>query len=261
MALLMFLRGFFLRHAALALENAALREQIAVLTRSVRRPKLRRRDRAFWVLLSYLWRPWRSVLLIARPTTVLQWHRAIARWLWRRRSPGPIGRPPIPMKVIWMIKRLSKENPLWGAPRIQSELWLLGIQVSEWTVNKYMVRPSDGTRSQSWKAFLANHRNAIAACDFFTVTTATFQKLQAFVVMSLDRRRILHAAATRWSSGEWVAQEIAKADLPRHRIRFLISDNDLRFRAPLSVELETEQLAPRTRRHGIVNTVPGALCV
>ena len=230
MALLQFLRALVRRQADLALENAALRQQIAALRRRGRQPKLRARDRLFWVVLSWVWSRWRSVLLIARPATILKWHRELARWLWRRRSPGPIGRPPIPMKVIWMIKRLSRENPLWGAPRIQSELWLLGVKVSEWAVNKYMVHPSDGTRSQTWRAFLANHRKAIASCDFFLVTTATFRKLYAFVVLSLDRRRILHVAVTAKPTAHWTAAQLEAAAPTANGIHYLVHDHDPCFR-------------------------------
>jgi len=247
-----FLRAFVRRQTHLAWENVALRHQIDLLERRAgfrgRRTPLRRWDRLFWIVLSWLWSHWRKALFIARPETVLGWHRELARLLWGWKSRGRLGRPPIPAHLIHLIRRLSKENPLWGAPRIQSELWLLGHKVSEWAVNKYMVRPSKGLRSQSWRAFLENNRKAIATCDFFTVTTAAFQKLQAFVVMSLDRRRILHVAATRWTAGGWVAKEIAKADLPSHGIRFLIRDNDTRFQNALATELEIERVANiRTR--------------
>jgi len=237
MPLLVFLRALLLDRTALALENVALRNQLAVLKRSVRRPKFRRRDRVLWLLLSQIWSAWTSALLFVQPATVLEWHRTVARWLWRWKSRRKPGRPPIPTKLIWLIKRLSKENPLWGAPRIQSELWLLGHQVSQWAVNKYMHRRGKGVHSQNWRAFLANNRRAIAACDFFTVTTATFRKLHAFVVLSHDRRRILHVAASARPSGEWVAKEIAAANLPAQGIRYLVRDNDTRFQNALAAEL------------------------
>ena len=123
----------------LATEILVLRQQLLVLNRTVKQPKLRRRDRLFWVCLSRLWKDWRDALIIVKPDTVIKWHREGFRLYWRWKSKAPIGRPPIDEEIRELIRRISRENPLWGAPRIQSELRLLGFNVAEKTVAKYRV--------------------------------------------------------------------------------------------------------------------------
>ena len=140
----------------LALENLALRQQLKVLQRSGKRPKLRQRDRMFWVLLSAIWPDWHSVLVIVKPETVLGWRRHGFRLCrcWRSRSRKP-GRPPINDEIRKLIRQMSRENVTWGAPRIESELRLLGYSVAERTVAKYMVRPSTSpTHTSKGRLFL-----------------------------------------------------------------------------------------------------------
>jgi hypothetical protein len=173
---LTFLKAFFAGRAALAAENLALRHQLAVLQRSVPRPKLRRRDRVFWVWLSRLWSPWRSALLIVQPDTVVRWHRQGFRLYWRWKSRKKRGRPEVDWAIRDLVRRMCRENPTWGAPRIQSELALLGHDVAESTVAKYIIRQPKPP-SQTWRTFLANHVGQIAAVDFFTVPTVTFRVL------------------------------------------------------------------------------------
>jgi hypothetical protein len=173
-SIVVFLRAFILGRAAAAIEILALRQQVAVFKQSVKRPKLRPRDRVFWVLLSRLWPNWRSALAIVQPETVIKWHRMGFKLYWRWKSrPGKPGRPCIERKIRALIRRMSRENPMWGAPRILSELLLLGHDVAEQTVDKYMVRTRKPP-SQAWRTFLDNHVSDIAACDFFTVPTVTF---------------------------------------------------------------------------------------
>ena len=124
-----FLRGFLLGRAALAAENLALRQQLNVLRRSVRRVRLRKRDRIFWTLLSRIWHGWRSCLMIVKPETVVRWHRRGFRLYWRWKSRRG-GRPRKEAEIRMLIRRMSRENPMWGAPRIQSELALLGYKVA-----------------------------------------------------------------------------------------------------------------------------------
>ena len=136
-----FVRVFVGASATVALENIALRHQLVVLQRSVSRPRFRRRDRAFWVCLSRLWRPWRSSLLIVQPATVVAWHRKGFQlyWRWRFRA-APIGRPLLDPQVRTLIRRMACENPTWGRRRIQAELHFLGYDVAELTVAKYRRR-------------------------------------------------------------------------------------------------------------------------
>ncbi|MGA2616914.1 MAG: hypothetical protein ABSF26_04835 [Thermoguttaceae bacterium] len=225
-AIFLFLRTFILGRAATAIENLALRQQVAVFKQSVKRPRLRPRDRIFWVLLSRLWANWRSALAIVQPETVIQWHRQGFRlyWRWKSRARKP-GRPPVQREVRELIRRMSRENPLWGAPRILSELLLPGYQAAERTVAKYMVRTRKPP-SQNWRTFLANHVPDIAACDFFTVPTVTFHVLYVFIVLRHDRRRVVHFNVTDHPYAEWAGPQIIDAFPYEAAPRFLLRDRD-----------------------------------
>jgi putative transposase len=166
MGLWTFLRALLFGSAAIALENLALRHQLAVLQRSVNRPRLARWDRVFWVWLSRLWASWRSSLLIVQPATVLAWHRQGFRLYWRWKSrPNPVGRPRLDAELRDLIRRMARENPTWGRRRIRAELALLGYEVAELTVAKYMHRTLPGP-SPTWRTFLTAHAGAIVAIDF-----------------------------------------------------------------------------------------------
>jgi putative transposase len=190
-------RVFFRSRADVSLEVLALRQQVAVLKRQRPRPSLTRLDRVFWITLRRVWRRWADVLLIVKPETVVRWHRAGFRFYWRWRSRRRGGRPPITEEIQTLIRRLATENPTWGAPRIHGELLKLGFDVSERSVARYLQRhPRRGDSGRRWAAFLANHREAIVACDFFTVPTLTFQLLWCFFVIEHRRRTILHVNVT-----------------------------------------------------------------
>jgi transposase InsO family protein len=210
----------------LAVENLALRQQLTICKQSVKRPKLHPRDRVFWVWLSRLWPNWRSALAIVQPETVIRWHRQGFRlyWRWKSRT-GKVGRPCIDREIRDLIRRMSRENSTWGAPRILSELALLGHVVCEDTVLKYMVRDPKPP-SQSWRTFLDNHAADIAACDFFTVPTATFRVLYVIVILAHDRRRIVGFNVTEHPTAEWAAQQIVQAFPEETAPRFLLRDND-----------------------------------
>ena len=175
-------------------EIIALRHQVTVLQRS-RTPKrlaLKPGDRCLWVWLSRLWSGWRSALIIVKPETVIGWHRQGFRWYWTWKvRHGKSGRPQVPKETRNLIRTMSRDNSLWGAPRIQSELMKLDIKLSEASVTKYMVR-SRKPPSQTWRAFLQNHLAQLASVDFFTVHTIWFEVLFVFIVLAHDRRRVLH---------------------------------------------------------------------
>jgi len=180
---LRFVASMFRSRNSRAVENLALRHQIEVLQRNADRPLLRWRDRAFWDLLSCVWPDWRKSLYIVQPETLIRWHRQGFRyyWRWKSRIRWP-GRPQTPREVRDLIRQMSRDNPLWGAPRIHSELLKLGISVSQATVSKYMVRHRKPP-SQSWRTFLSNHSKDIISIDFFTVPTAVWtgqQVVEAF---------------------------------------------------------------------------------
>ena len=216
--------------AALQLENVALRHQIGVLQRSAKkRPRLSAADRFLWVCLSRVWRRWRSALVIVTPDTVVAWHRKGFRmfWTWKIRRGKP-GRPAVPREVRDLIRRMSRENPLWGAPRIHGELLKLGIDIGETSVSKYLVR-SRKPPSQTWRTFLENHVSSLVSIDFFTVPTFRFQVLYVFLVLAHERRRILHFAVTAHPTAEWTAQQLREAFPWESAPRYLLRDRDRVF--------------------------------
>src|SRR6516225_7562778 len=169
-----FLRALLLGSAAIALENLALRHQLLVLQRSVRRPRLARSDRVLWVWLSRVWAGWRSSLVIVQPATVLAWHRRGFQLYWRWKSgPNPVGRPKLAAELRHLIRRMARENPTWGRRRIQAELALLGHEVAELTIAKYMHRTSPQP-SPTWRAFLTAHARELVAIDFLSVSMVRY---------------------------------------------------------------------------------------
>jgi len=193
-------------------EILILRHQLNVLRQRAPRRGLHLRwvDR---VLFIWLYRRCPRILdaiTIVRPETVVRWHRRgfAAYWRWKSRSPG--GRPPIAKEVRDLIRRMSLENPLWGATKIHGELLKLGIDVAQSTVSIYMV-PRRDRPLQTWKTFVRNHMEGIASIDLFVVPTIAFQHLFAFLVLSHERRRLLWFAVTRNPTAEWLARQITEA--------------------------------------------------
>ena len=214
--------------AALQAENVALRHQLTVLQRTqlTKRPVLKPADRCLWVWLSRLWSEWRSTLIIVLPETVIGWHRQGFRWYWTWKiRHGKAGRPQVPKQIRDLIRTISRENPIWGAPRIYSELMKLGIKVSEASVAKYMVR-SPKPPSQTWRTFLNNHVSQLASVDFFTVHTIWFEVLFVFIVLAHDRRRVVHFNVTAHPTAEWTAQQMLEAFPFDTAPRYLMRDRD-----------------------------------
>ena len=207
-------------------ENAALRQQLIVLQRKMRgRVGFSNDDRLFFVQL-YRWFP--SILkamLIIRPETLIRWHRAGFRGYWRWKSHSLGGRPPIGQELRALIRRMSQENPLWGAPRIHGELLKLGFAVSQSTVARYMARKRNPP-SQSWRTFVGNHTPQIAAMDLFVVPTIGFNLLYAFVMVRLARRDLVWINVTAYPTAEWIAQQITEAFPWNEAPRYLIRDRD-----------------------------------
>ena len=237
--LLGLIRALFATQAALAAENLVLRQQVIVLRRSVKRPRLRNRDRLFWIAVCRLWKGWRSSLHILQLDTVVRWHREGFRryWCWRSRSKKP-GRSKINAEIRQLIKQMSTENPLWGAPRILSELQLLGYSVAERTVAKYMVRDRKPP-SQTWRTFLDNHLQDIVAIDFFTVPTATFRVLYCFVVLRHARREVVHFNVTEHPTAAWTAQQIVEAFPWDAAPKYLIHDRDSTYGAEFTKRIKS----------------------
>ena len=243
------LSAFFRSRYNLSLEILALRQQLGVLKRKHPRPRLRIQDRIFWILLRRLWPAWSNVLVIVKPETVVAWHRAGFRLFWRLRSrPKSLGRPKIDAEVRALIRRMVNENPTWGAPRIHGELLKLGFDVSERTVSRYLRRlsPPDDAR-KLWSAFLRNHREVIAAMDFFTVPTLTFRVLYCFFVIEHGRRKILHFNVTEHPTGPWIVQQLREAFPESCPYRYAILDGDAKFGKEVTDLLTTER--HETRAH------------
>src|SRR6202165_2126146 len=207
-------------------ENAVLRHQLNVMRRRLYgRVRLTNNDRWFFILL-YRWFPSiLQVLAIIRPETLLRWHRAGFRryWRWKSRSLG--GRPLIEPELRALIRQMSMENPLWGAPRIHGELLKLGFEVAQSSVAKYMVKRR-GPPGQGWLAFLRNHAPDIAAMDLFVVPTIGFDLLYALVIVGLDRRDLVWINVTRNPTAEWVARQITEAFPWDEAPGYMIRDRD-----------------------------------
>ena len=209
----------------LALENLALRHQIAVLNRKAHRPRAQGTDRLFWVVLKGWWPNWRAALIIFQPETVMGWQRAGFRMFWRWKSRHTGGRPRKDAALIQLIRRMWAVNPTWGSPRIRDELTKLGLEASTATIRKY--RPKRGHRpSQSWQTFLRNHAGAIAAMDFFVVPTATFRLLYVLLVMTHERRKVIHFKITETPTAEWTAQQVVNAFPYDTAPKYLLRDRD-----------------------------------
>src|ERR1700686_2599349 len=207
-------------------ENAALRHQLIVLRRNLRaRVKLANSDRWFFIQL-YRWFPSiLKVLTVIRPETLVRWHRTGFRsyWRWKSRSLG--GRPQIDSDLRALIRRMSVENSLWGAPRIHGELLKLGFAVAQSSVAKYMVKRR-GAPSQGWRTFLRNQAPDIAAMDLFVVPTIGFKLLYSFVIIRLDRRDLVWINVTANPTAEWVARQITEAFPWDGAPSYMIRDRD-----------------------------------
>ena len=221
-------RSFFRNQRELALENLALRHQIGVLKRTVGKRRLRFApwDRGLWAGLSRVWAGWQQALAVVQPATVIHWHREGFRRFWSSKSrAGCGGRPTLNHEIRRLIRRMSKANATWGAPRIRNELAKIGIEASRSTVARYMVRQPKPP-SPTWRAFLDNHVKELVSVDFFVVPTATFRVLFVLLVLAHDRRRVVHFNVTSSPSAQWTAQQIVQAFPEATAPRYLLRDRD-----------------------------------
>src|SRR5213592_972349 len=244
------LRSTVRTHRELALENLALRQQLAVWKARQPRPRLRAMDRIFWVVLSRLWKSWRNSLRMVRPETVVGWHRQGFRRYWACNSRRRRGRPRIRAELRDLIRRMSRANPLWGAPSIHGELLKLGLTISQATVSKYMIRPRRPP-SQAWRTFLKSHAADLIALDFFTVPTATFRVLFVLVMLTHSRRRLVHLNVAEHPTAEWTARQLLEACALEEGHRYLIRDRDQvygeRFsRQAKTLDIRETVIAPRS---------------
>src|ERR1700752_1655780 len=232
-------------HRSLLLENLALRQQLAVLKRKHPRPRMGAVDKIFWVFARRFWGAWKQSLVLVNPETVVRWHRAGFRlyWSWISKVRKQIGRKKLSTEVRELIFRMVAENSTWGAPRIHGELLMLGFDVSERTISRWMKRaPRDPELAQRWQPFVRNHRDAIAAMDFFTVPTVTFQLLYGFFIISHERRQILHVNVTRHPTSTWIAQQLREAFPYESAPSFLLFDHDQKYGLEVPAALRSLQI-------------------
>jgi len=237
----------FRTRRGLLLENLALRQQLATLKRIHPRPRLLAFDKLFWVLARRFWSEWKRVLVIVSPETVVRWHRSGFTLYWQAisRARRIVGRRKISKEVRGLIFRMVAENPTWGAPRIHGELLTLGFDVSERTISRWMRRaPRDPGPAKRWLAFLHNHREAIAAMDFFTVPTITFRVLYCFFIINLAVREILHFNVTCHPSAAWIIQQLREAFPYQSAPRFLIFDRDAKYGFEVPITVRSMAICP-----------------
>jgi putative transposase len=232
----------------LLLENLALRQQLAVLKMRHPQPRFAVYDKLFWVLLHRFWSRWKNALILVQPETVVGWHRAGFKlyWRWLSRHRSPAGRRCVGKELRVLIFRMAAGNQTWGAPRIRGELKMLGFNVSERTVLRWMHRaPRDPKPAKRWAAFLSNHREAIAAMDFFTVPTLAFGVLYGFFVISHDRRRILHFNVTTHPTSSWVSQQLREAFPDDSAPKYLIFDRGSQFNEEVVSTINNLGITPK----------------
>jgi transposase InsO family protein len=265
LTLWLFVVDLFKSRSRLEAENLYLRHQLNIaLRRAPSRIRLSGSDRALLVMMTKLWPNLVGMAQLVKPETILRWHRTGFRMFWRWKSRSRAGRPRIDRGLRDLIQRISAENPLWGASRIHGELLMLGFEVAQSTVSKYMVRrPS--LPSQSWKTFLRNHGEAIAAIDMCVVPTVTFELLFAFLVVGHGRRHLLRFEVTQRPTAEWLARQITEAFPWASAPTYLVRDNDraygLVFRRRVRIMgIRDKPISPRSPwQNGIAERLIGTL--
>jgi putative transposase len=247
----------------LIVENVLLRQQLIILKRQIKRPQLSNPDRIRLVLLSHFTKFWKQTLHIIQPDTLLSWHRNLFRNDWRRKSQG---RPRVASETITLIRRMVKENKLWGAERIRGELLKLGIALCKRTIQKYMPKErKELGSSQTWATFLKNQANGLWACDFTVVNDWLFRQWYVFVVMELKTRRIVHTGITKYPTDEWTAQQLREATPWGSGPKYLIRDRDKKYATRFSAvafgsgikEVKTPYRTPQA--NGICERFMGSL--
>src|SRR6201982_923235 len=246
-------------------ENAVLRHQLIVLSRRLHgRVRLTNHDRWFLIQL-YRWFPSiLQVLTIVRPEPLMRWHRAGFRCYWRWKSRPLGGRPQIDTELRGLVRRMSVENPLWGAPRIHGELFKLGFEIAQSSVAKYLVKRRRPPR-QGWRTFLRNHAPDIAAMDLFVVPTIGFDLLYGLVIVRLDRRDLVWINVTANPTAEWVAHQITEAFPWDEAPRYLIRDRDRIYRSVVTRRLRAMGIRDRPTapaspwQNGVVEPLIGSI--
>jgi transposase InsO family protein len=261
-SLLVSMRG---SHASRDAEILFLRQQLLVLRRSApARLRLRNSDRLIFVWLFRLFPSLLDAAVIFKPETLVRWHRGGFRRFWRWKSRRRAGRPAVPTGIRSLVRQMSRENSLWGAPRIHGELLKLGIEIAQSTVAKYMER-RHGPASQGWKTFLRNHAPHIAAVDLFVVPTIGFKLLFGLVILRRGRRHLVWTGVTANPTAEWIARQITEAFPWNQAPRYLIRDRDASYGAVVTrrfraMGIRDRPIAPRSPwQNGQVERLIGSI--
>jgi len=237
--------AFLRSHNEQVIVELALRQQLAAYSQKKSKPKITPLDRALWVALFRFWPRWKHSLVIVKPETVVRWHRRGFKIYWRWISGKGPGRPSLSAEVQVLIRRFALDNG-WGARKVHAELGKLGFTVSLATVSRYMPRqPRDKGKQQRWMAFLRNHRDGIAAMDFFVVPTISFRLLYVWFVIDHSRRRIIHVNVTFHPTSQWVVQQLRESFPDEMAPTYLIFDNDTIFSREVSASIESLGITPK----------------
>jgi hypothetical protein len=220
----------------LLLEIAMLAKQLEIYQRTDPKLKIHRIDRMFFSLMMDWLSNWKERLFIVKPETVIKWHRTAFRIFWRWKSQHKGGRPKVSREVIVLIKQMANENPKWRAPRIHWELMILGFNICESTVQRYMPKKEKRTTDQNWITFLKNHSKEIISMDFLTVPTINFKLMYVLIMIEHHRRKLIHFKVTKNPTAEWCLRQIRNllidfAILPK----YLIRDRDMKYGTLLAV--------------------------
>ena len=261
-ALLTWMRGSRVSRDA---EILFLRQQLLVLRRSAPpRVRLKSIDRLIFVWLYRLFPFLLDAAVIFKPETLVRWHRGGFRLFWRWKSRRRSGRPTVPTDIRNLVRQMSRENPLWGAPRIHGELLKLGIEIGQSSVAKYMERRR-GPPSQGWKTFLRNHAPHVTAVDLFVVPTIGFKLLHGLAILNLERRRLVLTNVTPNPTAEWIARQITEAFPWDQAPRYLIRDRDNSYGTVVTQRLRAmgirdRPIAPRSPwQNGHVERLIGSI--
>ncbi len=261
----LFVRDLFKSRRRLLAENLFLRHQLNIALRRLSpRPRLRWSDRAVLGWITRICPGLLELAQVVKPETILRWHRGGFKAYWRWKSRKRAGRPNIDRDLRDLIRRMSRENPLWGAPRIHGELLMLGFEMAQSTVSKYMSR-SGKPPSQSWQTFLRIHAEAIAAIDMCVVPTVTFERLFAFLVVGHGRRQLLWFEVTQYPTAEWLARQITEAFPWTSAPTYLIRDNDRAYGRVFTARVQAmgirdRPITPRSPwQNGIAERLIGTL--
>lgn len=251
---------FFRSSPSIRAENLVLRRQLArFMERGVKPRPVDHATRVSLALFTRRW-DWRDAVVNVRPSTIVRWHRLVWRIFWRRKCRA--GRPAIPAELRRLIRRMTRENVLWGQERIAYELLVkLRIRVSPRTVAKYMPKrpPSQPRGGQRWSTFLMNHAQAIIACDVFVAVTATFRVLNVFVVIEHGRRRLAHVNVTANPTAEWTLQQLREVVGDRCTHRYLIHDRDRIFAKHLDESIKA--LGLKVLKSPVASPKANAICI